>query len=96
MKYLISIVLLALSANVSAEIYPGVTFTTGCSMVNNNTGDTQYMFSHGALDYRTSGLLMATFQVSMLEFYKELMGDVDPSVRAQMDWVGKLEKSLAE
>ena len=94
---LFAVCMLSVVSQVNATgIYPGVTFTAGCTMTNNDTGDKNYTFKHGALDYATAGLLMVTFQNSMMEFYEKLLGQVSPDVAAQMKWVGKLERDLAQ
>jgi len=69
--------------------YPGAApnwdqrFTVGCSMTNNDNGEINYNFDHGALDYKQAGHLMIVLQTSLLEVYlsygeEASMQGVDP------------------
>jgi hypothetical protein len=87
---------MGLSGYVAASGFPynGTNFTVGCSMTNNDSGEVNYEFAHGAMNYRQSGIMMVVFQSGMLEYYSEIIGSVPDKFKSNMDWVGELEKSL--
>ncbi len=79
MKYIMFLIMaLMLSASVTAENYPGhkpnwnSRHTVECSMVNNNTGDINYRFTHGFIDYAQAGSLMFFLQQGEAAWYAAL------------------------
>ncbi len=92
--------------------YPGYVpdwtqrFTVGCSMVNNETGAEQAMFSHGNMDYAQGGSMFVYLNDAVRQWYADLRelaeqgGEIDmrliPDPDSALSNFIEIERNLAD